>query len=172
MWPKPGDITVGICKAEGHYILHLAYAITIFMVKKASYEPMECVSGDSTFTHELPINDQIQVIQYMHFTSAFLIIVSIYLDATDLDAHIFVVLGLFSALLYVCLILTGQETLQLIYQAQQKDKEGCDFSQWESGHVKQWVVLEIVAFCTNLAVSAFHISISYFSTNAYRKTAI
>ena len=35
IWPKPIDITVGLLKAEGHYITHLAYGLSIFLVKKA-----------------------------------------------------------------------------------------------------------------------------------------
>ena len=35
MWPHPVDLTVGLLKAEGHYITHLAYGLCIIFVKKA-----------------------------------------------------------------------------------------------------------------------------------------
>ena len=91
MWPKPIDITVGLLKAEGHYVTHIAYGLTILLVKKAEGNNYKCNGEDgveeTSITHNITLNENILFMQVMHIISFFLIGYAIYLDSTDLNAH-------------------------------------------------------------------------------------
>lgn len=66
--------------------------------------------------------------------------------------------------------MNGQHSLQEYLGVTQAHQDyDCNFN---AGHVKQWIMLEIVGFAVNMIVSAFHISLSYFSTASYRKSAV
>lgn len=129
MPPVPKDLIFGLIQAQGHSVVHLAFAIMINFVKKSD-DVIKCfvdVTKTESASVEIGLNQDLVFLQKMHLLCFFSLLGAEFLNTRKINHQAAVMFEIFSVLAYTFMILKNIESMNHLKTYQIGGKTCVDF---------------------------------------------